>query len=83
MLAIRSIVHDIGVGKYRTRKSVVPERIAFRDGLKGMLHQLKVIKDGHQTERFLFRSSPEEDPELYVMDIVWGDMFVKFHPIGH
>ncbi|XP_058828118.1 uncharacterized protein LOC131688011 [Topomyia yanbarensis] len=44
-------------------------RIAFGGDLKEMFHQLKIIKEDRQAQRFLFRSNPEEDPKVYVMDV--------------
>ncbi|XP_058456954.1 uncharacterized protein LOC131434306 [Malaya genurostris] len=44
-------------------------RIAFGGDLREMFHQLKIIKEDRQAQRFLFRFSPKEDPKVYVMDV--------------
>ncbi|XP_055543223.1 uncharacterized protein LOC129728792 [Wyeomyia smithii] len=44
-------------------------RIAFGGDIQEMYHQIRIRSDDKQAQRFLFRSSPNDKPEVYVMDV--------------
>ncbi|XP_058837537.1 uncharacterized protein LOC131693614 [Topomyia yanbarensis] len=44
-------------------------RIAFGGDIREMYHQLKIISEDKQAQRFLFRNDSSEAPKVYVMDV--------------
>ncbi|XP_062551647.1 uncharacterized protein LOC134216878 [Armigeres subalbatus] len=44
-------------------------RIAFGGDFREMYHQLKIVLEDKQAQRFLFRNSSSESAQIYVMDV--------------
>ncbi|XP_065094567.1 uncharacterized protein LOC135715082 [Ochlerotatus camptorhynchus] len=45
-------------------------RIAFGGDLKEMFHQMKIRAEDKQNQRFVLRKSPDDSPNIYVIDVV-------------
>ncbi|XP_062556738.1 uncharacterized protein LOC134221563 [Armigeres subalbatus] len=45
-------------------------RIAIGGDLREMYHQIKIIPQDKQFQRFLYRHNPKETPRVYIMDVV-------------
>lgn len=44
-------------------------RIAFGADIQEMYHQIRIRSEDKSAQRFLFRSKPTDEPEVYVMDV--------------
>ncbi|XP_062699137.1 uncharacterized protein LOC134284320 [Aedes albopictus] len=44
-------------------------RVAVGGDLREMYHQIKIVDQDKQFQRFLFRDNPKETPRVYVMDV--------------
>ncbi|XP_062704050.1 uncharacterized protein LOC134286454 [Aedes albopictus] len=44
-------------------------RVAIGGDLREMYHQIKIIDEDKQFQRFLFRDDPQETPRVYIMDV--------------
>ncbi|XP_053686396.1 uncharacterized protein LOC128735940 [Sabethes cyaneus] len=44
-------------------------RIAFGADIREMYHQLKIREADKQSQRFLFRKNPQDEPSVYIMDV--------------
>ncbi|XP_055585122.1 uncharacterized protein LOC129737973 [Uranotaenia lowii] len=51
------------IQRFRERK------VAFGADLREMYHQIRVREQDRQAQRFLFRSNPNVEPEIYIMDV--------------
>lgn len=45
------------------------KKIAFGGDIREMYHQLRIIPEDKQAQRFLFRNNSDEPPRAYVMDV--------------
>ncbi|XP_062537655.1 uncharacterized protein LOC134205975 [Armigeres subalbatus] len=43
--------------------------VAIAGDIREMYHQLKIRKEDRQVQRFLYRSDPAKEPEVFVMDV--------------
>ncbi|XP_062542436.1 uncharacterized protein LOC134210403 [Armigeres subalbatus] len=44
-------------------------QVAIAGDIREMYHQLKIRKEDRQVQRFLYRSDPANEPEVFVMDV--------------
>ena len=45
-------------------------KVAFGGDIREMFHQIMVRQEDREAQRFLFRSDTNDEPEIYVMDVV-------------